>query len=222
MTVVCPTVTAFDTIMYRKQLEEIKDFAPRIHIDFMDGDFAPSRSPNIEQAWWPSSLIVDFHIMYRHPLKQLETIITMQPHLIIIHAEAEGVKEFLTQASGLGIKLGLALLKDTPAEVVTELLTLLNHVLVFSGDLGHFGGNVDLGLLDKVSKLKNLKPELEIGWDGGINLGNAKQLADGGVDVLNTGGFIHDAADAETAYNSLVEALRVAGGLGLDAANVHG
>lgn len=211
MAVISPTVMAADTSEYRQQLERLSPFAGRIHIDFMDGDFAPSRSLNIEQVWWQPPLIVDFHVMYRRPLRQLETIITMQPHLIIIHAEAEGVKEFLKEAEDLGIKLGLALLKDTPAEVVQEVLPLLNHVLVFSGDLGHFGGAVDLGLLGKVKTIKSLKPELEIGWDGGINAENVKQLADAGVDVLNVGGYIHNAPDAEKAYNSLAEAIKAGG-----------
>ncbi len=202
---------AVDTTDYRQQLERLQPFAERVHIDFMDGDFAPSRSLNIEQVWWQPPLMVDFHVMYRRPLKQLETIITMQPHLIIIHAESEGVKEFLKEAEGLGIKLGLALLKNTPVEVVGEILPMINHVLVFSGDLGHFGGSVDLSLLNKVKVLKNMKPELEIGWDGGVNASNAGQLADEGVDVLNVGGFVHDAPDAETAYNSLIEAVKPGG-----------
>jgi pentose-5-phosphate-3-epimerase len=44
---------------------------------------------------------------------------------------------------------------------------------------------------------------LEIGWDGGINNQNAHVLAAGGVDVLNTGGFIQHASDAEHAYRTL-------------------
>src|SRR6185436_11075383 len=208
MPVISPTIMAADPTEYRKQLEILQKFAGRLHIDFMDGDFAPSRSLNIEQTWWPAPLMVDFHVMYRQPLKQLETIISMQPHLIIIHAEAEGVKVFLKEASGLGIKLGLALLKDTPVEVVSEVLPLLNHILVFSGDLGRFGGTVDLSLISKVKALKSLKPDLEIGWDGGINDKNAVHSAANGVDVLNVGGYIHGAPDPELAYATLVEVLR--------------
>ena len=48
-----------------------------------------------------------------------------------------------------------------------------------------------------------MKPSLEIGWDGGINDQNAQVLARGGVDVLNTGGFIHHAAQPAAAYQAL-------------------
>ena len=44
---------------------------------------------------------------------------------------------------------------------------------------------------------------LEIGWDGGVNDDVAKKLADGGVDELNTGGFIAHAPDPKAAYEEL-------------------
>jgi ribulose-phosphate 3-epimerase len=60
-----------------------------------------------------------------------------------------------------------------------------------------------LKLLNKVTELRKLKPELEIGWDGGINVDNAKQLSEGGVDVLNVGGAIQKAEDPKAAYDKL-------------------
>jgi pentose-5-phosphate-3-epimerase len=62
-----------------------------------------------------------------------------------------------------------------------------------------------MNLLDKVKELRKLKPTLEIGWDGGVNDRNARQLAEGGVDVLNVGGFIHSAEDSRAAYAKLKE-----------------
>lgn len=207
MATICPTITASNVEDYRKQMEAVQDFATRLHIDFMDGELAPTKSIPVANAWWQKGPKVDLHVMYKRPLEQLETLISLQPHLIIIHAEAEGVKDFLNETKGLGIALGLALLKDTPAEAVGPYLDYIDHVLIFSGVLGAFGGTVDLGLLDKVKALKQLKPELEIGWDGGINDKNISQLARGGVDVLNVGGFIQTSDNPEAAYDTLIEAL---------------
>jgi ribulose-phosphate 3-epimerase len=58
-----------------------------------------------------------------------------------------------------------------------------------------------------VKQIKAIHPDVEIGWDGGVNDKNARSLADGGVDVLNAGGFIQKAEDPETAYQQLVKAL---------------
>lgn len=207
MATICPTITALNIADYRQQMEAVQDFAERLHIDFMDGELAPTKSISIANAWWEKGPKVDLHVMFKRPLEQLETLISLQPHMIIIHAEAEGMKDFLNEAKGLGIALGLALLKDTPTEAVVPFLGHIDHVLIFSGKLGAFGGTVDLGLLDKVKELKQLKVELEIGWDGGINDKNVLQLAQAGVDVLNVGGFIQTSDNPEAACDTLIEAL---------------
>jgi pentose-5-phosphate-3-epimerase len=203
MSVICPTVTATDLSDYRQQLEHVQSFAKRIHLDFMDGIFAPTRSIAIAQAWWQPGPIVDLHIMHKKPLEQLEQIISLQPSLVIIHAEAERVLDFLHEIDGLGIQKGIALLGATPPTVLEPILPILDHVLIFSGDLGHFGGTADLDLLHKVAWLKKQKPGLEIGWDGGINDKNVSILAAGGIDVLNVGGFIQKAKNPESAYDTL-------------------
>lgn len=190
---------------YREAVERVAEFAERIHIDFADGVFAPTKLEPIEDAWWPIGLMVDFHIMYQRPLEHLETVISHQPNLAIVHAEAEGAWEFIRELEGLGIHRGVAILKDTPASVVKDHLEEIDHVLVFSGDLGYYGGKADLGLLKKVEELIIMKPTLEIGWDGGVNDKSAGPLADGGVNVLNTGGFIQKSDDPEAAYGKLEE-----------------
>lgn len=198
--IICPTVMGANSLGYREAIERVSDFADRIHIDFADGVFAPTKLEPIEDAWWPIGLVVDFHIMYQKPLEHLETVVSQQPSLAIVHAEADDAWKFLQELESLGIHRGVALLKDTPAAVVKDHLEYIDHALVFSGDLGHYGGKADFGLLDKVKELKKMKPSLEIGWDGGVNAQTAVTLAKGGVDVLNVGGAIQRAADPEAAY----------------------
>ncbi len=207
MAVICPTVMGANSREYREAIERIAEFAERIHIDFADGVFAPTKLEPLEDAWWPIGLIVDFHIMYQKPLEHLETVIVHQPSLAIVHAEADGAWEFVKELEGLGIQRGVALLKETSADVIKPYLEHIDHVLVFSGDLGYYGGKADFGLLDKVKQLKAMKPQLEIGWDGGVNEQTAKELAAGGVDVLNVGGAIQKAVDPENAYDTLVASI---------------
>lgn len=201
--VICPTVMGASSKEYREAIERIADFAERIHIDFADGVFAPTKLEPIEDAWWPLGLVVDFHIMYQKPLEHLETVIMHQPDLAIVHAEADGAWEFLGELDGIGIQRGVALLKDTPANAIKDHLDDIDHVLVFSGDLGYYGGKADFELLKKVEELMIMKPTLEIGWDGGVNQQTARTLADGGVNVLNVGGAIQKAPDPEVAYGIL-------------------
>jgi len=206
MAVICPTVTAYDTHAYREQIERVEPFAERIHIDLMDGIFAPTQSPPLNQIWLPDTLVCDIHLMYQRPMNYLEQLVKLNPHLVVIHAEADvDHAHFATHLRERGIKAGLALLQKTTIDSVAELMSCFDHVLVFSGDLGHHGGQADLTLLDKVRQLRETYPKLEISWDGGINDQNAPQLIEAGVDVLNVGGFIQKADNPEGRYAALME-----------------
>jgi pentose-5-phosphate-3-epimerase len=58
--------------------------------------------------------------------------------------------------------------------------------------------------LEKVRLIRAIRQDVEIGWDGGANIENAYSLAQGGVDVLNVGGTIAKADDAQATYAALV------------------
>jgi len=212
MVVICPTVTAFDKHQYRDQMELVTSFAQRIHIDLMDGLFAPTVSPPPEQVWWPDGIIADVHLMFQRPAQQMEKLIPLNPHLVIIQFEADGDHAATArQLRRNGIKAGLGLMQDTTVEAVAAILKDFDHVMIFSGNLGHHGGSqVDFGLLDKVRQVRALYPGIEIAWDGGINDSNVRRIVDSGVDTLGVGSFIHGAADPAAAYAKLEAVIRAA------------
>lgn len=210
MSLVCPTVTcqSEDLHEYRTQMERVENLAQRIQVDLMDGEFAPTKSPDIDKIWFPEGKQIDLHLMYQHPADVLNDVLELNPSMLIVHKEAH--VDIATLSGALrasGIKLGLAVLPETPVSDCLDELEFVDHVLIFSGDLGHFGGKADLNLLKKIDQLKKYKPSLEIGWDGGVDEENAKQLAEGGVDVLNVGGFIQNAKDPKSAYDELTKLL---------------
>lgn len=201
---ITPTVLAGGANDYGKQMERISRFATRVHIDLADGLFAPTKTIDVSDVWWPGGVRADLHVMYQRPFEHLQLFLELAPQMVIVHAEADG--DFVTFAELMhrhGIEVGVALKAETSPELIRPALDMIDHVLVFSGNLGHFGGQADLRLIDKVKMLRRLKPALEIGWDGGINAQNVQGLAMHGVDVLNVGGFIQHAHDSAMAYRSL-------------------
>lgn len=204
MSAICPTILAFDKESFELQMIRIRPFAERIQIDLMDGVFAPTKSVSLDEISWPADLVVDIHMMYQRPLEYVPQLIALRPHLVILHVESEAVAEAITALREGGIRVGLALLADTPTDALAPYLDKIEHVLIFSGNLGRFGGTVDLSLLRKIDELRTRKPMLEIGWDGGVNESVAGELSRGGVDVLNVGGAIQQADDPLKAYATLV------------------
>jgi ribulose-phosphate 3-epimerase len=201
---IAPAILADDPDVFNAQMQDAARYATRVHIDLADGIFTGNSLQAITDIWWPGGMRADLHIMYERPFDHTEAIIALGPQLVIVHAEAEG--DFLAAQKSLhghGIELGVALLAKTPVEAIVPALEKIDHVLIFSGDLGHYGGHADLSLLEKAKQLKQLKPTLEIGWDGGVNDEVAPALVAGGVDVLNAGGYLHG-DDPIAAYHKLL------------------
>jgi ribulose-phosphate 3-epimerase len=206
MSVIAPTITVETADEYKLAVDRLHPFAQRVHIDISDGEFAPTFLLGETQLWWPKEWTVDIHAMVARPIEHVTALIAMKPNLITFHVETGiNLLPIIEQIKLAGIKAGIALLRSTVPATVAETIKAADHVMVFSGDLGHYGGTASLMQLEKVRLIKAINPLVEIGWDGGVNLDNAYTLTQGGVDVLNTGSSISESADPATAYAKLVK-----------------
>lgn len=205
MSTIAPAILAETPDDYKAQIERVHTFTERVHIDICDGEFAPTFTIGAAQVWWPQDWTVDIHAMVARPSEHLETLISLKPHMIIFHAEtSEDIVPILEHVKKFEIKAGLALLRSTVPATVQPAIQAADHVMIFSGELGKYGGTASLMQLEKVRLIKNIKADVEIGWDGGVNVENAYSLAQGGVDVLNVGATIANSQDPQTVYATLV------------------
>lgn len=205
MSVIAPCITVESAEQYQAAVERLHPFAQRVHVDIADGEFAPTFLMSDAQVWWPKEWTVDIHAMVARPVEYVDRLIALKPNTIIFHVEAVAdITPVLAKIKAAGIKAGVSLLRETVPATVAEAIKLADHVMVFTGTLGQYGGTASLMQLEKVRLIKAINPTAEIGWDGGVNADNAYTLTQGGVDVLNTGGAIANAADPGQAYATLV------------------
>jgi ribulose-phosphate 3-epimerase len=210
--VIVPSITVETEDQYRSAIDRIKPFAQRVHVDISDGVFAPVFMVEPEKLWWPQEWIVDVHAMVAQPIEYVDRLIALKPHLITFHAEAGGnLLPIIDKIKRAGIKAGVALLKPTVPSTIADIIKAVDHVLVFSGDLGHYGGTASLMQLEKVRLIKAINPSVEIGWDGGVSVDNAFTLAQGGVNVFNIGGALANADDPDGVYATLVREINKQG-----------
>lgn len=203
---VVPTIMAETIDQLRESTEKLKTFVRRVHVDISDGEFAPTFLLSEAQLFWPEGWEVDIHAMVARPSEHLAQLIQLKPSMVILHAETqEDVVPHLQALRQAGIKPGLALLKTTVPATVQTAIEAADHVMIFSGDLGKFGGTASMMQLEKIRLIRKIKPEIEIGWDGGVKIDNAYTLTQGGVDVLNVGGEIANSANPSETYNELVK-----------------
>lgn len=212
MSEIAPCITVETPEQYNAMVEKIKPFAKRVQIDISDGQFSPVLMVPPDKLWWPKEWVVDIHAMVNSPMDYLNSLVKLKPNLIIFHVET-GVDlvSIMKTIRQYGIKAGVAILKPSVPLDYEEIIKEADHVLVFCGDLGYYGGKASLMQLEKVRLIKAINPKAEIGWDGGVNIENAFTLSQGGVDVLNSGGAIGNAENPSEIYDKLVSEINKQG-----------
>lgn len=209
---IAPAVLAETTDQFKQMMEKIHTLANRVHIDISDGEFAPTFTIGVSEAWWPQGWHADIHAMVARPSEYIDQLIALKCDLIIFHAEVqEDLLPLIQKIKSADMKAGIALQRATVPSMVEAYIKAVDHVMIFSGELGKYGGTASLMQLEKVRLVKAINPTVEIGWDGGVTIDNAFGLVQGGVDVLNVGGTIAKSADPGATYTALVSEINKRG-----------
>lgn len=212
MSVIAPAILVDTPEVYKDTVDRYHAFAQRVHVDLSDGEFAPTFTVGVDRLWWPQEWLVDIHAMVARPIEYVDGLIALKPHTIIFHVEAVAdIVPVLKKIKQSGIRAGIALQRPTVPATVEDAIKEADHVMVFTGTLGQYGGTASLMQLEKVRLIKAINPSVEIGWDGGVNVDNAYTLTQGGVDVLNVGGALAGAADPGQVYATLVSEINKRG-----------
>jgi len=209
MAIIVPTITTNDKNLYARQYQIYSAFAKRIQVDICDGIFAPTLLMDESNAWrQPDWAEMDLHMMVMNPSQHLPTILKVKPSLCIFPAEAnENLLPIFATLKQAGIKTGVAILKQTYPGNIAPYIEAVDHVLIFAGKLGQQGGVADMLQTEKVPIIRSIKSEVEIGWDGGANMQNARALAHSNIDVINVGSAIATSPDPAKMYADLTAEL---------------
>lgn len=205
MAIIVPTITTDNQQVYDTNLTEFSKFTKRVHVDVSDGTLAPTTLLSLSGVHSMEGVALDIHIMSARPSDHLADIVRIKPELCIVHAEVnDDLDALFKQLHLAGIKVGVALLRTTFPKHVEARIMMSDHVLIFAGELGKQGGTIDLMQAEKVALVRDMKMDLEIGWDGGVNLSNVRAVTHSGVDVINVGSAITQAQDKAEMYQALV------------------
>lgn len=173
--------------------------APWIHLDVMDGKFVPNISfgaPVIASVRKVTNAFFDVHLMIEEPSRYMNDFKKAGADLITVHYEAcENVEATLYQIRELGIKVGLSISPDTPAEVVKQYLSMVDMILVMSVYPGFGGQTFIQSSLDKVRVIRDMANELHyddlwIEVDGGIGAENIVDVKEAGANVFVAGSAV--------------------------------
>ncbi len=205
VSIVTPTILTKNPTEYKEIIQKYNAFAKRVHIDISDGTLSPDVTINETACWWPKGWQVDIHMMTANPSAHLENLIKLHPNLVIFHAEAkENLLPVFDTIKQNGMKVGVAIIKSVYPPSIKPILEAADHAMIFSGNMGQYGGTADTFLLEKVPIIKEIHSGIEIGWDGGVNLENIRTIVHGDVTVINVGSTIAKSPNPAETYAALM------------------
>jgi ribulose-phosphate 3-epimerase len=113
----------------------------------------------------------------------------------------------INKIKSLGAKAGISLLPSTEPQVLDNIITNLDLILVMSVNPGFGGQEFMENQIDKIKylshKIKELDKDIILSVDGGINPTSARKCINAGANMLVSGSFIFGSKDYKGAIDSL-------------------
>ncbi|MBI4287290.1 MAG: ribulose-phosphate 3-epimerase [Chloroflexi bacterium] len=203
---ILPAILTEDPVDLERKVRQAESFCDWAQIDIMDGKFVPSRSIDASHLCnIKTRLNMEVHLMVKEPAAQIEGFVRAGAKRIVFHYEAaSSPDEVAREARKLGVSVGVAINPETPVTSLLKLRERLDFVLFLSVNPGFYGKEFIPGVLDKVRESRELRPNLEVGIDGGIKAANIKRAKAAGVDYACVGSQIFNHVAPKEAYMALL------------------
>ena len=193
---ISPSILSADFSQLGHEIKRLEEGgADMIHVDVMDGHFVPNLTigpPVIKALREYTKLPFDVHLMISPVHKYIQDYADAGADIITIHPEAtDNLKESINHIKKLGKKIGVSLNPETKINLITDMLSEIDLVLIMSVNPGFGGQKFMPQVLDKIKDLKKIRDQrnliFDIEIDGGINFDNNKLAIEAGANILVSG-----------------------------------
>lgn len=193
---VAPSLLAADFTNLSRDIDMVNvSEADWFHLDVMDGVFVPNISfglPIIKAVKQLAKKPIDVHLMIIEPEKYLKKFRDAgADHLTVHYETCRHLHRTVQEIRELGMKAGVTLNPHTPVQMLEEIISFVDIVLIMSVNPGFGGQQFIESSFDKIKKTRSLidasGSDALIEVDGGVDLNNAARLFDAGVDILVAG-----------------------------------
>lgn len=215
---IAPSILSADFTRLGEQVQEAQAVgAGMIHIDVMDGRFVPNITMGplvVDAVRRVTDLPLDVHLMMIEPDHLIPAFAEAGADHISVHYEAcPDLYRTLNLIKRQGCKAGIAINPHISAAALTEVLPILDEIVVMTVSPGFGGQALIKETLGKIAELRAMARDrqlynLNILADGGVNVQTAASVAQAGANVLIVGSAFFNAQPMSENMMMLKESLQ--------------
>jgi ribulose-phosphate 3-epimerase len=184
-----------------------------IHVDVMDGHFVPNITlgpPVVKSLRRATDLPLDCHLMIENPDQYIPDFAEAGADWISVHQEAcRHLNRTLHLVRSHGALAGVVINPATPVETLSEVLDIVDYVLVMSVNPGFGGQKFIPGAVHKIRRLADLRSQRDLAYrievDGGIDVTTVGDVVRAGAEILVAGNAVFGHGDPKSNAQQLLK-----------------
>lgn len=195
------------------QLRIARQLTDRVQIDIIDGEYVENITIKPSDIHKPIDAKIDIHLMVSDVSGYIAQCLGLNPHTIIFQFDAiklqRDIFAAIDQIKSAGFRAGIAINPDIEVVAISKYIPKIDHVLIMGYQAGFTGQKFQRAVIDKVAQVRAIRPDIEVGIDGGVNHQSLKVVASGDFDVVNVNTYLfhNPESDPLTVYSQLMEVL---------------
>ena len=211
---IAPSILAADFARLGEEAETVLDAgADIVHFDVMDNHYVPNLTigPMVCKALRDHGVTapIDVHLMVQPVDDLIRMFADAGASYITFHPEAsQHVDRSLQLVRDLGCKAGLVLNPATGLDAIDWVLDKMDMLLLMSVNPGFGGQKFIPSTLDKLQQARTIIDDsgldIRLEVDGGVGVGNIREVAAAGADTFVAGSAIFSQPD----YKQVIDKMR--------------
>jgi ribulose-phosphate 3-epimerase len=185
-----------------------------IHVDVMDGHFVPNLTvgpPLVRSIRQATKLPLDCHLMIENPDMFIPEFAESGANWISVHQEVcLHLNRTLNLIRAHGVSPGVVINPATPVETLSEVLDIVDYVLVMSVNPGFGGQKFIPGAVHKIRRLAEYRSNRGLNYrievDGGIAQDTVGEVVPAGAEILVAGNAVFAHGDPRQNAQKLLKA----------------
>jgi|TARA_B100001059_G_scaffold42687_1_gene34467 ribulose-phosphate 3-epimerase len=212
---IAPSILSADFARLGEEVTNVLEAgADVVHFDVMDNHYVPNLTigPMVCQALRKHGIEapIDVHLMVSPVDQLILDFAKAGASYLSFHPEATAhVDRSLQLIRDQGCKSGLVFNPGTPVDCLEYLMDKIDVILLMSVNPGFGGQKFIPSTLKKLEKVRKLIDDsdyaIRLEVDGGVGVGNIREIADAGADMFVAGSAIFNSDD----YQKTITAMRL-------------